>query len=169
MRKLAMLHSPILLESSHSAEHFDCGVPSLNSYIKVHALTNNKNGSARTYVTHREMQIAGYYSLAYGSVSHDAATSRVSKGLAKHPIPIMLLARLAVDNQEKGQGLGKALLKNALLRTLQASEIGGLRAILVHAKDESAKLFYQKYGFEASPIDPFHLFLLMKDLNHVLR
>ena len=86
--------------------------------------------------------------------------------MARHSIPIILLARLAVDVTYQNKGLGKGLLKDALLRTIQAAEIGGLRAVVVHAKDPSAKDFYQKYGFEASPIDPLHLFLLMKILQH---
>src|SRR5438105_1194372 len=91
--------------------------------------------------------------------------ARVAKGLARHPIPIILLARLAVDRGEQGKGLGAALLKDALLRAAQASDIIGCRAVLVHAKDQTAKAFYQRYGFEPSPVDDLHLYLLMKDLR----
>ena len=110
-----------------------------------------RNGSAKTYVATKNNIVVGYYSLSFGSVYHNEAPQRVIKGLAKHPIPIMLLARLAVDEKEKKQGIGKGLLKDALLRTLQSADIGGLRAVLVHAKDENAKRFYEKFGFESSP------------------
>jgi GNAT superfamily N-acetyltransferase len=161
------LTRPILLNRTHDITQFDCDTPQLNVFLKSYALQNINNSSARTYVTSRGNRVVGYYSLAYGSISHAEANIRMAKGLAKHPIPIILLARLAVDKTEKGRGLGRALLKDALLRTLQAAEIGGLRAILVHAKDESAKNFYEKFGFEPLEINPLHLYLLMKDLAHV--
>lgn len=163
-----ILQSPVLLDTRHDINNFDCGVHALNLYLKSFASQNIKNNSAKTYVATRSNIVVGYHSLAFGSVFHEEAPARITKGLAKHPVPIILLARLAVDNTEKGQGLGKALLKDALLRTLQASEIAGLRAVLVHAKDNNAKKFYEKFGFESSPIDPFHLFLLIKDLRQIL-
>ena len=103
-------------------------------------------------------------SLAYGSVSLEEAPQSVKSGLPKHPIPVILLARLPVDSTEQGRGLGAALLKDALLRTIQAADIAGLRAMLVHAKDDSAKRFYEKFGFEPSPIDAYHLFLRLSDI-----
>ncbi len=106
--------------------------------------------------------------MAFGSIEHDSGTTRVTRGLARHPIPIMLLARLAVDVREQGHGIGAGLLKDALIRTLQAAEIGGLRAIIVHAKDNAAKAFYEKYGFESSPLDKLHLMLLLKDIRQSL-
>ena len=90
---------------------------------------------------------------------------RVTKGIPQHPVPVMILARLAVDLQHQGAGLGKALLKDALLRTAQAADIAGIRALLVHAKDEPARQWYLHWEFEPSPSDPFHLFLLMKDIK----
>ena len=105
----------------------------------------------------------GYYSLAAGSVSHDEGTERVKKGLTRHPIPVILLARLAVDVSIHGKGVGSALLKDALLRTAQAAETIGARALLVHAKDDEARAFYEHFTFEASPSDPYHLLLIMKD------
>ena len=101
-------------------------------------------------------------------VLHERAPRRVQKGLAKYPVPVMILARLAVDHRLQRQGLGKALLKDALLRTVEASEIAGIRALLVHAKDGSAKDWYMQFDFESSPTDDYHLFLLMKDLKAVL-
>jgi GNAT superfamily N-acetyltransferase len=159
------LTPPILLRNNHSIIDFDCGHSALNMYLTKYALQNIYNSSARTYVTTRIDKVIGYYTLAYSSVSSQTAPTRVSKGLGQYPIPVILLARLAVDSSEKGKGIGKGLLKDALLRTIQASEIAGLRAVLVHAKDDTAKEFYKIFGFEKSPIDEFHLYLLMKDIK----
>ncbi len=159
------LRGPVLLEKGHDVSGFDCGATPLNDYLRKYAWQNQQNRSARTYVVLRADRVVGYYSLAAASVQREEATARVTKGLAKHPIPVVLLARLAVDQAEKGKGLGAALLKDALLRSLQAADIIGCRAVLVHAKDQGAQAFYRKFGFESSPIDEFHLFLLMKDIK----
>ena len=159
------LRSPVPLAASHVLAAFDCGVSALNDYLKKYALTNHQNQSARTYVACRGDTVVGYYTLAAGSMRPEEAPPRIAKGLARHPIPIILLARLAVDRQEQGQGLGAGLLKDALLRAAQAAEIIGCRAVLVHAKDEAAKQFYQRFGFEPSPFDELHLYLLMKDIR----
>ncbi|MDP6404051.1 MAG: GNAT family N-acetyltransferase [Alphaproteobacteria bacterium] len=157
------------LDGSQDCDAFDCGKDPLNQFLKRFALGNQKAGSARTYVVCADgMQVVGYYSLAVGAVEHAHAPGRVGRGLAKHPIPIMLLARLAVDRSGLGQGLGKALLKDALLRTVQAADIAGIRALLVHAKDDEARAWYESFDFEPSPSDPYHLFLLMKDLRQIL-
>ena len=158
------LTPPVLLTKDHDRNSFDCGVPALNDYLKKYALQNQKKYAARTYVATRGNRIVGYYSLAYGSVSLEEAPQRVKSGLPRHPIPVILLARLAVDSTEQGRGLGPALLKDALLRTIQAAEIAGLRAMLVHAKDDPAKRFYEKFGFEPSPVDAYHLFLRLSDI-----
>lgn len=158
------LIAPVLLTGSHDRSAFDCGVPALNEYLKQYALQNQRKNAARTYVATRGNRIVGYYTLAYGSVSLSEAPPSVMAGLAKYPIPVILLARLAVDITERRQGLGAGLLKDALLRTVQAAEIAGLRAMLVHAKDDAAKTFYQKFGFESSPIDAYHLFLKVSDI-----
>jgi GNAT superfamily N-acetyltransferase len=163
------LNPPALLTKDHDRHAFDCGVPVLNDYLKKYALQNQKKHAARTYVATRANRIVGYYSLAYGSVSLEEAPQSVRSGLARHPIPVILLARLGVDSTEQGRGLGAALLKDALLRTIQAAEIAGLRAMLVHAKDDSAKRFYEKFGFEPSPIDAYHLFLRLSDILSSLR
>ena len=158
------LNPPIVLTRAHDRNLFDCGVPALNDYLKQYALQNQKKHAARTYVATRGRRVVGYYSLAYGSVSVDEAPKSVKAGLPMYPIPVILLARLAVDLTERGQGLGAALLRDALLRTLRAAEIAGLRAMIVHAKDDAAKLFYEKYGFEPSPIDAHHLFLKISQI-----
>ena len=159
------LKEPVPLLKTHRLDRFNCGNDQLNEYLARFALTNHQSGSARTYVACRDKHVVGYYSLAFGSIEHQASTDRVRMGLPQHPIPIILLARLAVDLSEQGCGVGKGLLKDSLLRTLQAADIGGLRAMVVHAKDKQATKFYEKFGFEASPIDKFHLMLLLKDIR----
>jgi GNAT superfamily N-acetyltransferase len=145
---------------------FNCEVEPLNDYLKKYALQNQKKDAARTYVlTNEENQIVGFYTLVFGSVSIEETTPKVATGLGKYPIPIILLARLAIDKNQKGKGLGKLLMRDALLRAVRASEIAGLRAFLVHAKDESAKAFYEKLGFQPSPYNEFHLYLKMSDIR----
>ena len=161
--------SPIVrLLPTHEVDGFDCGKEPLNGFLKRFALVNQRNGSAVTYVACRGQRVVGYYSLAVGSVMFEAAPGRISKGLARHPVPVMLLTRLAVEIGEQGTGMGKGLLKDALLRTVQAADIAGIRALLVHAKDEVARDWYLRYDFEVSPTDPLHLFLLLKDIRTIL-
>lgn len=153
----------------HDISRFDCGGhESLNDWLKRFALTNQNNESARTYVVHRNGSVVGYYSISAGSVSTAEAPARISKGLARHPIPVILLAKLAVDKDEKGTGLGKALLKDALARIARAADIVGARAVLVHVIDEQARKFYEHFDFEPSPIHELQLMLLMKDLRKAL-
>lgn len=157
------------ISESHDVSRFDCeGHKSLNDWLQRFALTNQRNESARTYVVHRNGLVVGYYSISAGSVSVEEAPVRISKGLARHPVPVILLARLAVDKDEKGAGLGTALLKDALARIAQAADIVGARAVLVHAIDEQAKKFYEHFDFEPSPIHELQLMLLMKDLRKAL-
>ena len=148
-----------------AVESFDCGHPALNQFLQRFALVNQKSNSAQTYVSCRSGPVVGFYSLAVGSVEPATAATRVTKGIPQHPVPVMILARLAVDLKHQGAGLGKALLKDALMRTAQAADIAGIRALLVHAKDESARQWYLNWEFEGSASDPFHLFLLMKDIK----
>jgi GNAT superfamily N-acetyltransferase len=153
------------LVGADAVESFDCGQPALNQFLQRYALVNQRSNSAQTYVSCSSGSLAGFYSLAVGSVDPATAAPRVTKGIAQHPVPVMILARLAVDLQHQRAGLGKALLKDALKRTAQAADIAGIRALLVHAKDEPARQWYQNWEFEPSASDPFHLFLLMKDLK----
>ncbi len=102
-------------------------------------------------------------------MKHDEAYERVRKGMPRYPVPVMLLARLAIDWQEQGKGLGSALLKDAILRTACAADIAGVRALSVHGKDDAARAFYERFDFDPSPTDPYHLFLLTKDLNRLIR
>ena len=157
------------ISESHDLSGFDCGAhESLNDWLKRFALANQKNESARTYVVHRSGSVVGYYSISAGSVAAEESPTRIAKGLARHPIPVILLARLAVDKNEKGTGLGKALLKDALARIAQAADIVGARAVLVHAIDEPARKFYEHFDFEPSPMHELQLMLLMKDLRRAL-
>lgn len=163
------LEAVVPLDHKHDVSGFDCGQPALNEYLQKYALANQQNRSGRTYVAARGSSVVGYYTLAAGSVEPSTAPPRVTKGLAKHPVPVILLARLAVDQKEKGKRLGQALLKDALLRALQTSELVGCRAVLVHAKDVAGQAFYSKFGFEPSPSHELHMFLLMKDIEAIAR
>jgi len=156
------------LRFDHDTETFDCGHLELNRFLQRYAIVNQKAGTAQTYVVCRGNKVAGYYSLAAGSMAHRDVPGRVGQGLARHRVPLMILARLAVDVHEQGTGLGAALLKDALLRTLQAAEILGIRAIFVHAKDDNAKRFYERFDFKPSPTDPHHLYCLLKDIKRLL-
>jgi GNAT superfamily N-acetyltransferase len=159
------------IDPADNVASFDCGHPALNQFLQRFALVNQKANSAQTYVCceHETGLVAGFYSLVVGSVESSASASRVVKGLARHPVPVMVLARLAVDQQHQSAGLGRALLKDALLRTVQAADIAGIRAVLVHAKDDDARNWYLHWGFEPSPTDPYHLFLLLKDIVKLVK
>lgn len=156
------------LTPSDAVQSFDCGDAALNSFLHRFALVSQQSNSAQTYVCGYGGSVVGFYSLAVGSVDPAAAAPRVIKGVPRHPVPVMILARLAVDLAHQRVGLGRALLKDALRRTAQAADIAGIRALLVHAKDERACKWYLSFDFEPSPSDPLHLFLLMKDLRAAL-
>ena len=149
-------------------ESFDCGHVALNEFLQRFALVNQRSNSSQTYASCNAGQVAGFYSLAVGSVEPSHSAPRVIKGIPRHPVPVMILARLAIDQRYQRQGLGKALLKNALLRTVQAADIAGIRALLVHAKDEEARNWYRQWEYEESPTDAYHLFLLVKDIKALL-
>jgi predicted N-acetyltransferase YhbS len=161
----ARLTGPEKLAKHHDLEGFSCGVESLDHWLKRFAHTNQQSDLTTTYVAHRAHRVVGYYSLTAGSVNRQDATERVAKGAPNHPIGVVLLARLAVDGSQKGAGLGRALLKDALARAVSAANIVAVRAVLVHALDEQARLFYKRFDFEASPVHPLHLMLLMKDIR----
>jgi GNAT superfamily N-acetyltransferase len=166
MRDSFNFTEPRVLASKDTVQEFDCEVEILNRYLHKHAFQAQQGEGARTYLTFSTNEdVAGYFTLAYGSVEPQKAPARLAKGLAHHQIPVMLLARLAVDKRFKGQGLGKELLRDAMLRTLNAAEIAGLRAIIVDAKDQTAKTFYQRYGFESFKDQPLRLFLILKDVR----
>jgi GNAT superfamily N-acetyltransferase len=153
------------LTRAHAVESFDCGKEPLNRFLVRYALQSQQAGASQTYVGLVGDELVGYYTLAFGAVEHAAAPERIGKGIARHPVPLMVLARLAVSNNWQGQGVGSAMLKDAVLRTLQAAEIAGLRVLAVHAKDDEARAFYERYGFIPSSTDPYHLLVLLKDVK----
>lgn len=157
------------LARGHALDAFDCGVEALNAYLKRFALGNQSAGAAQTYVAVAEDRVVGYYSLAAASVEHADSPDRLRKGLARHPVPVVLLARLAVDRTWQGRGLAAALLLDALRRVLGAADIVGVRAVMVHAKDEAARRFYEHFDFDPSPADPLHLFLLVKEIARLVK
>jgi GNAT superfamily N-acetyltransferase len=137
----------------------------LNRYLKRYAWQNQQAGAGQTYVGLVGDEVVVYHTLTVGHVLPEQAPDRVVKGLARHPVPLMVLARLAVDLRWQGTGLGAGLLKDAMLRTVQAADIAGIRGMAVHAKDEEARRFYERFDFEPSPTDPLHLFVLLKDVR----
>ena len=165
---MSRLESIRKLKATDAVESFDCGQVALNQFLQRHALNNQRASSAQTYVCCDSGTVVGFYSLTVGSVDHPSAPERVVTGLARHPVPVMILARLAVDQTFQGKGLGRALLKDALRRTLLAADIAGIRAVLVHAKDDEAREWYRKFDFKDGATDPFHLFLVLKDLKTLL-
>ena len=161
------LTAPQRLTSEHDLSAFDCGNLHLNDWLKKRALPNEESGASRTYVVCSSRNVVGYYALATGGVALATATGRVRRNMPD-PIPVMILGRLAVDREWQGRSIGKGLLRDAILRTLQASQIGGIRAILVHAISEEAKRFYERYGFASSPLDPMTLMVTVADAKRVL-
>jgi GNAT superfamily N-acetyltransferase len=156
------------LRPDHPIEDFDCGREELSRYLVRYAWANQQAGAAQTYVGLAGDAVIGYHTLAVGQVARDDAPGRLTKGLARHPAPILLLARLAVDLGWRGRGVGSALLKDAMQRTLRAADIAGIRAFAVHAKDEEARGFYERFDFIPSPSDPMHLFVLLKDVRRIV-
>jgi predicted N-acetyltransferase YhbS len=157
------------LSRNHAIDGFDCGSEPLNRFLSRYALQNQQAGSSQTYLALDGDQVAGYHTLAVGHVEYDDASERLSKGLARHPVPIMLLARLAIGIAMQGKGIGAGLLKDAMSRTLRAADSAGIRAFVVHAKDDQAKAFYEHFNFVPSPVDPYHLFRLLKDIRALIR
>jgi len=155
------------LRRDHAVDDFDCGRGELNRFLIRYAFPNQQAGASQTYVGLSGSDVIGFYTLVVGQVAYEDAPERLTKGLARHPVPIMLLARLAVSTGWQGRGVGAGLLKDAMRRTLQAADIAGIRAFGVHAKDDEARTYYERFGFIASPSDPFHLFVLMKDLRRI--
>jgi len=156
--------------SQHNVQDFDCGSDELTDWLRRFALTNHRSDSARVYVVHRDQRVVGYYALATGAADRSEVSPRVAQGLANHPVPVIILARLAVDASEQGRNLGSLLLWDALARVSQASELVGVRALLIHAKDDEARAWYlSRLEFDESPVDPLQLMLLLKDLRRALR
>jgi len=157
------LSSPVPLASGHKLENFDCGKPSLNEWLLHHARQAQASGSAKTFVAVDDDRVAGYFSLTVGQVDTLDAPERVRKGMGQYPLPVVLLARLAVCKQDHGRGIGFGLLQDAIRRTFLIAEQAGIRAMLTHPVDEEAARFYTRFGFSASPLRERQLLLLLKD------
>jgi len=163
---LPPLSGPEPLGEAHETLLFDCRKPPLNEFLQKHALLAQRANTARSYVALRGIRVVGYYSLTSASIEARSAAGRITKGTGRYPaVPATLLARLAVDKFEAGQGLGNALLKDAFARFLRAQEIVASRVLLVHAIDDDARHFYERFGFEGSAVDKYHLYLLTKDIK----
>jgi GNAT superfamily N-acetyltransferase len=152
------------LRRDRAVDAFDCGSDELNRFLIRFAFPNQQAGASQTYLGLSDVTVVGFYTLVVGQVTYEDAPERL---LARHSVPIMLLARLAVSVEWPGKGLGADLMKAAMRRTLQAADIAGIRVFAVHAKDDAARAFYEHFGFTASPSDPFHLFVLIKDLRRI--
>jgi GNAT superfamily N-acetyltransferase len=153
------------LTPEHEVDEFDSGSDALDRFLKVHAAQSQRASVAQTYVAALGSRVVGYHTLVVGGVVHNDAPGRLKKGVPRHPIPVVVLARLAVDRSWQGRGLGSALVVDALRRVLQAAEIAGVRAVAVHAKDEKARRFYEHLGFEPFPGQPLTLYRLLKDVQ----
>ena len=157
------LRKPEPLNRTHNLTDFSSNYPELDEWLKKYAFQAKMSGSANTFIIADGNLVIGFYSLTVGQVDVNETSDRVKKGMGKYPIPVVILARLAVHHLYQGMGLGKGMLKDAILKTLQIAEHSGVRALLVHAIDEKAAAFYRRFGFESSPIREGQLLLLLKD------
>jgi predicted N-acetyltransferase YhbS len=159
------ISAPELLTESHNISNFNCSVQQLNDWLKKKSLRNQRRNNTRVYVVSDKSteQVVGYYAIAMGSVQRESAISSLKRN-SPNPIPMVVLARLAVDNNYHNCGIGAGLLKDCVLRSVQAMDVVGGAGILVHAIDEDAKRFYQKFGFSGSPIDSMTLLARTSDI-----
>lgn len=153
------------LDRTHAVDQFMCGQSELDRFLIRHALQAQQANSSQTYVAVNEKEVVGFYTIVAGEVQHAQAPERVAKGMPRHPIPLLVLARLAVHSKAQGHGIGAGLLLDALGRTLQVADVIGVRALAVHAKDDRAVAFYRHFGFTPSPTDARHLFMIIKDIR----
>jgi GNAT superfamily N-acetyltransferase len=161
------LSPPEKLSPGHDLSQFQCGEPVLDDWLKKRALQNEGSGASRTYVVCVGKRVVAYYALAVGAVAHVDAPGRVRRNMPD-PVPVMVIGRLAIDQSIQGQGVGPALLRDAILRTLQAGEIAGIRAMLVHAISERAKRFYEKWGLVSSPVEPLTLMITVAEARRAV-
>ena len=155
------LSAPVLLSAEHALDDFTCGVASLDEWLKRRAYPNQVSGASRTYVATEGRRVVGYYCLASGALALNIAPSSVRRNMPD-PVPMAVLGRLAIDRLWQGKGLGAAMLQDAVTRSTQAGDIIGIRGLLVHAISDEAKIFYEHYGFTASPTQPMTLVLSLK-------
>ncbi|WP_395377954.1 GNAT family N-acetyltransferase [Marinicella sp. W31] len=164
---MGKIEKPTLLTADHQIEDFDCGIETLNEWFIKRSMKNQKEGGSRTFVILDEGKVVGYYALASGSVERIQAPKAIARNMPE-PIPVIVLGRLAIDLQYQSKNLGSALLKDAIMRTLNVATNIGIRSLLVHAISEDAKKFYEKYGFQVSPMEPMTLFLSIKQIHKIL-
>jgi predicted N-acetyltransferase YhbS len=157
---------PEPLNAGHDLSAFDSGVKQLDDWLKLKAIHNEVEGGSRSFVACAGLEVIGYYSLAAGSVHRGVATGAVRRNMPD-PVPVLLLGRLAVDRRWQGRGLGASLLRDAVLRTSEAAQIIGARAIMVHAISEEAKIFYERHGFRASAIEPMTLMITLSEARGI--
>ena len=162
------LCSPEPLGSQHRLEAFDCGKPALNDWLVRHARQAQSSGSAKTFVVADNSQVLGYFSLTVGQIDTLDAPDRFRKGMGQYPLPVVILARLAVSRSHHGRGIGFGLLQDAIRRTLLIAEQAGIRAMLTHPIDDEAAKFYTRFGFIQSPLREQQLLLLLKDARRWL-
>ena len=162
-----MLSAPAALDASHRLEGFDCGKPALTDWLLRHARQAQGSGSARTFVTCDQDRVVGYFSLTVGQIDTLEAPERVRRGMGQYPIPLVILARLAVDIDHQKRGLGVSLLQEAIRRTLAVAGHAGIRALLTHPIDAEADAFYRRFGFEPTPLQERQLILLLKDARRI--
>lgn len=162
------LAAPVPLAADHLLDGFECGKASLDDWLVRHARQAQTSGSAKTFVVADDRRVAGYFSLAVGQIDSVEAPERIRKGMGLYPIPVVLLARLAVDRAYQGQGIGVGMLQDAIRRTLLIAEQAGIRAMLTHPIDADADAFYRRFGFVSSPVREGQLLLLLKDARRVL-
>ncbi|MGO9743523.1 MAG: GNAT family N-acetyltransferase [Roseiarcus sp.] len=161
------LSAPELLNANHRLENFDCGVPDLDEWLKKRALANNKEGASRTYVVTDGQSVVGYYALAASAIAVAEAPGRFRHNMP-NPIPVALLARLAVDRSHHGRGLGRALFRDGAKRILNAADTLGIRGLIVHAISDEARGFYLALGLQPSPLEPMTLMVTLADLQAAL-
>lgn len=161
------ISAPELLSPEHDLADFASGSAVLDDWLRRRALLNQESGASRTYVICAGDRVIGFYALAAGAVAQADATTKTRRNMP-NPVPVMVLGRLAIDAGFQGRGLGRALLRDAVLRTLQAADIAGIRAMLVHAISDEAKRFYERCGFQASPVDPMTLMITLRDAHQIL-
>ena len=161
------ISAPEKLTDEHDLSGFDSGEPILDEWLRRRALQNEASGASRTYVVCVGKRVVGYYTLAVGAIATAEAPGRVRRNMP-NPLPVMVLGRLAVDKGFQRDGIGAGLLCDAVLRTLQAAEIAGIRAILVHAISEAAKRYYENFGFVASPVDPMTVMITVAEAMNIL-